>query len=143
MFKILLGLVLAIFCALIAAVAAGFIVGMVVLGFGWTDPGNSLFYGAAFAWTASYVVVPAILVFTLPLHWLAIRLGRVRRGDYAAGGALFAISMLLIVLLTSGRLFTIPEQLVKPSLVIAPMLGAVAALAFWAVTRPDRAARPA
>jgi hypothetical protein len=133
MFRLVLGLVVAIICALATAYVAGFIFFAFALG-GQAD----WKYGALVAWGASFFLTPAILILTIPLHRLAIKLRRVQRREYAFVGALVGMCVFLAVqLLTSIKALEFPGQMIMPALVIAPLLGAAAALGFWIVTRPD------
>lgn len=96
------------------------------------DLNFALFFASLTAWSSSILSASAILILSVPLHQLAIRLGRVRGRDYAVVGAFVGVGVCLAV--------QIPGQMAIPALVIAPLMGAAAALGFWAVTRPDKAA---
>ena len=119
-------------CVLVTALAANYPTG------GVADDLSSIFvFGALLAWGALLFAAPAILILSVPLHRLAIRLGRVRGRDYAVAGALVGMGVYLAVQL-AGRMKLLGLEF--PGLVIAPLLGTVAALGFWTVTRPDKAA---
>ena len=124
-------------CVLVMTLAAHHPTGM-------ADDLDSIFvFGALVAWGASLFLVPAILVLSVPLNRLAIKLVRVRGSDYAVAGALTGISVYMVVQLATRMKFfglAFPGQMAIPALVIAPLLGAAAALGFWAVIRPDKAA---
>jgi len=137
MFRILLGLVTATLCALAVSFAAGCILGIYASG---SELNSIWVLGAAVAWGASLFLIPAILLLTVPLHRLAIKLSRVRATDYAVVGGLVGILTLLLALTGLGGFLEFPGPMMKPALVIAPLLGAVTALGFWIVTRPDQVA---
>lgn len=146
MTRLVLGMVVAVACSLIVAFLAGCVlVTALTVNYptgGGDDLGSIFVFGALVAWGASLFTVPAILILLVPLHRLAIRLGRVRGRDYAVAGALVGMCVYLAVQL-AGRIkllgLEFPGQMAIPALVIAPLLGAVAALGFWVVTRPDKA----
>lgn len=147
MTRLVMGMVVAVACSLTVAFLAGCVLVTALTANypsgGMADDLGSIFvFGALVAWGASLFMVPAILILSVPLHRLAIRLGRVRGRDYAVVGALVGMCVYLAVQL-AGRMkllgLEFPGQMAIPALVIAPLLGAAAALGFWAVTRPDKA----
>ena len=144
--RLLTGIVSAFASAMVTAFLSGFIVGLII---SYQDSTQN-YYGENFAfffavtttWGSSIFLTPAILILSVPLHRLAIRLGRVRGRDYAVAGALVGMGVYLAVQL-AGRMkllgLEFPGQMAIPALVIAPLLGTVAALGLWTVTRPDKA----
>lgn len=144
MSRLVLGMVVAAVCALAVAFLAGCVlVTALTAQYPADDPGSVFVYGALVAWGASLFLVPAIFILSVPLHRVAIKLGRVRGREYAVAGALVGICVYLLVQFGArmkllGLAF--PGQMAIPALVIAPLLGAAAALGFWVVTRPDKAA---
>lgn len=133
MFRLVLGVAVAMTCALAVSYVAGCILAVFARGEAdWRD-------GALIAWGASLFVIPSIVVLTVPLHWLAIKLRRTRGNEYALVGALVGIGTFLIVqLLASRTVLEFPEQMLIPGYAIAPLVGAAASGTFWAVVRPDR-----
>jgi hypothetical protein len=144
--RILTGMVAAFASSIAAAFLSGFGFGFMISAQdsaqGSYDVDFAFFIAISTAWFSSIFFAPAILVLSAPLHLLAIRLRRVSGREYAFAGALVGMSVYLAVQL-GARIkllgLTFPGQMAIPALVIAPMLGATAALGFWAVIRPDKA----
>lgn len=140
-----MGITSAILLSTIASFLAGFFWGVGQIFIDRPHGGNGLespfFFALITAWGASVLSVPAILLFSLPLHRFAIRREKVGARDYAIAGAFMGAVVCLTVLLGgAARLidFGIPGQMVVPALVISPLVGASAALGFWIAARPDR-----
>ena len=95
-----------------------------------------------FAYFSSFLILPAIFILSAPLHRLALRIGRSRGQDYAVVGTFVGEAVCLAVETVSQQLTgcDILGPMGNPALVIAPLLGAIAALAFWVVSRPDKQA---
>lgn len=146
MIKLVLGMVVAAACSLAVAYLAGCVlIAAVTVRYpaGVADETDSIFViCAVIASGASFFLVPAILILSIPLHLLATKLGLVRGRDYAIAGAIVGLCVYLGVQLaaqTTLPVLEIPEPMAIPALFIAPMLGAAAALGFWIVSRPDKA----
>jgi hypothetical protein len=103
---------------------------------------SAIFFAKFSTWGSSLFLGPSILLLSVPLHHLASKLGRVRGSEYAVAGAV--VGTLLYALVRIGAHTELlgldfPEQMAVPALVIAPVIGAAAALGFWIVLRPDKA----
>ncbi len=130
-----MGMVTAFAGSIAASFLSSFIIGFMISdqpsAQGSYDVGFALFFASLTAWSSSVISAPAILILSVPLHRLAIRLGRASGRDYAIVGAFVGVGVCLVV--------QIPGQMAIPALFIAPLMGAAAALGFWTVTRPDKA----
>lgn len=149
-FVILIGTIFAFSSSIAASFLSSFIVGFIV-SHQFSDQFSysvnfAFFFASLTAWSSSILSASAILILSVPLHRLAIRLGRVSGKDYAVVGALVGMCVYFAVQLGArmkllGLAF--PGQMAIPALFIAPLMGAAAALGFWAVTRPDKRPRRA
>ena len=146
--RMLIGMVTAFASSIAVAFLSGFIIGFMISAQdsaqGSYDLGFAFFFATMTAWGSSIFLAPAILVLSVPLHRLAIKLERMRGREYAVAGALVGMCVYLLVQLGARMKLlglTFPGQMAIPALVIAPLLGAAAALGFWVVTRPDKELR--
>jgi hypothetical protein len=136
--------------ALIAAVAVGMITSCgyglfrILAARGATTPdlyGAFIFLALNAAYMSAKVAFPTIIIAAAPYVWLSLRLHRTSLGHYVVSGALIGLGAAAVM--TAWRyLSPMPPFRMDPdayfTAVSAILAGAIAALTFWQVARPDR-----
>lgn len=143
-FKIAAGLGGAFVAAVLVAVVmtCGYAGVGVLMSGGGTDVGSGLMFIAVnAAYVSAIIALPAILILALPHIVVSNRLRRTSRMYYLASGMVIGLVAILVAGIRQRMLPAPPLKMGLDEyfyLLAAAVAGAISALTFWKVARPDR-----